>query len=176
MLKLSRRHLLKTAAALSVLAAAPLTTVPAFAEDSVHAVLNGLIKKYSDGAKAGISNADVSALFEKDGFRDYLDVYPVGDPAGGFVWKPGMGASFVGPYSKLQIKAPFTDYLPLPEGPVLDASKKYRIGLVFHGFNHPWLISLADTAAWEAKRHPNIELEVIDAEFDDNKMGQVIDT
>ncbi|TPJ30235.1 sugar ABC transporter substrate-binding protein [Mesorhizobium sp. B2-7-2] len=176
MLKLSRRHLLKTAATLTVLAAAPLAIARAAAEESVHSVINALIKKYSDEARAGMSNGDVSALFEKDGFRDYLDAYPVGDLAGGFVWKPGMGASFVGPYSKLQIKSPFTDYLPLTEGPVLDHSKKYRIGLVFHGFNHPWLISLADTAAWEAARHPNIELEVIDAEFDDNKMGQVIDT
>jgi ribose transport system substrate-binding protein len=36
--------------------------------------------------------------------------------------------------------------------------------------------ALADTAALEAARHPNVQLEVIDAEFDDNKMGQVIDT
>ncbi|MBL8582860.1 MAG: sugar ABC transporter substrate-binding protein, partial [Rhizobiaceae bacterium] len=176
MTTLTRRTLMGTAAALTLLAAMPLAATPVLAEESVHTVLNNLIKKYSDEAKAGMSNAEVSELFEKDGFRDYLDVYPVGDLAGGFVWKPGMGATFTGPFSKLEIKSPFTDYLPLPEGPVLDPNKKYRIGLVFHGFNHPWLISLADTAAWEAARHPNIELEVIDAEFDDNKMGQVIDT
>jgi len=177
MLELSRRHLLRTAAAISALAVMPATSLIASAEEKgVHTILNELIKKYSDEAKASMSNPDIAKLFEDDGFRDYLDVYPVGDLAGGFVWKPGMGATFTGPYSKLEIKSPFTDYLPLPEGPVLDPNKKYRIGLVFHGFNHPWLISLADTAAWEAARHPNIELEVIDAEFDDNKMGQVIDT
>lgn len=177
MLELSRRQLLRSAAAVSALALVPATSLLAQADDKgVHTVLNELIKKYSDEAKASMSNEEVAALFEKDGFRDYLDVYPVGDLAGGFVWKPGMGATFTGPHSKLEIKSPFTDYLPLPEGPVLDPDKKYRIGLVFHGFNHPWLISLADTASWEAARHPNIELEVIDAEFDDNKMGQVIDT
>ena len=178
MINLSRRHVLKGAAGTAVLAAFPTTTpLHAAAESgSVHDVLNRLIKKYSGEAKAGMKNAKVKELFKKDGFRDYLDVYPVGDLAGGFVWKPGMGATFTGPYSKLEIKAPFTDYLPMPAGPVLDANKKYRIGFVFHGFNHPWLISLADTAAWEAARHPNVELEVIDAEFDDNKMGQVIDT
>jgi ribose transport system substrate-binding protein len=178
MMDLSRRHLLQGVAGLA-LAAASTTfgTLPALAESgSVHDVLNGLIKKVSAEAKASMSNEDVKKLFEADGFRDYLDVYPVGDLAGGFVWKPGMGATFDGPYSKLKIKAPFTDYLPMPEGPVLDAAKRYRIGFVFHGFNHPWLISLADTGAWEAARHPNIDLEVIDAEFDDNKMGQVIDT
>lgn len=178
MMNLSRRHLLKSSAGLALLSALQMTVpVSAFAESgSVHDVLNGLIRKFHDEAKASMSNTEVKALFEKDGFGDYLDAYPVGDLAGGFVWKPGMGATFTGPYSKLEIKAPFTDYLPLPEGPVLDAGKKYRIGFVFHGFNHPWLISLADTGAWEAARHPNIELEVIDAEFDDNKMGQVIDT
>ena len=123
-----------------------------------------------------LKNPSVSALYEKDGFRDYLEVYPVEDLTGGFDWKPGMGATFTGPYSKLEIKSPFTDYIPLPDGPVLKSDKKYKIGFVFHGFNHPWLISLADTAAWEAARHPNVEIEVIDAEFDDNKMGQVIDT
>ena len=144
-------------------------------EDSVHGVLNGLIGDYAGAAKAGMSNESIKELFDRDGFRDYLDAYPVGELAGGFVWEPGMGATFEGPYSKLEIKAPFTDYLPMDEGPVLEPGNTYRIGFVFHGFNHPWLISLADTAAWEAARHPNIEIEVIDAEFDDNRMGQVID-
>ena len=144
-------------------------------EESVHKVLNDLIGNYAKAARSGMSNESIKALFDKDGFADYLDAYPVGELAGGFVWEPGMGATFTGPYSKLEIKAPFTDYLPMAEGAVLNKDKTYRIGFVFHGFNHPWLISLADTAAWEAARHSNIKLEVIDAEFDDNKMGQVID-
>lgn len=176
MLKSTRRAAMRgTISAVVLMALQGGFTFAAHAE-GVHDTLNGLIAKYSDQAKAGMSNKSVAELFEKDGFRDYLDVYPVGELAEGFVWKPGMGATFTGPYSKLEIKAPFTDYIPLPEGPVLDPNKTYKIGFVFHGFNHPWLISLADTAAWEAARHPNIQIEVIDAEFDDNKMGQVIDT
>lgn len=178
MMNFSRRRLLTSAAGAAAFAALPMAgSLTALAQtSSVHDTLNALIKKFSDEAKASMTNEEVKKVFDEDGFRDYLDVYPVGDLAGGFVWKPGMGATFTGPHSKLEIKAPFTDYLPMPEGPVLDANKKYRIGFVFHGFNHPWLISLADTGAWEAARHPNIELETIDAEFDDNKMGQVIDT
>lgn len=173
---ITRRNLLKGATSLAAFSTVQFGLAQSAAAEGVHDVLNGLIKTYSDAAKAGMSNASVAALFEQDGFRDYLDVYPVGGLADGFVWEPGMGATFTGPFSKLEIKSPFTDYIPLPEGPVLDPAKTYRIGFVFHGFNHPWLISLADTAAWEAARHANIELEVIDAEFDDNKMGQVIDT
>ncbi|UVC08537.1 sugar ABC transporter substrate-binding protein [Rhizobium sp. TH2] len=176
MLRITRRAVIGGAMSLVAFAAAQgCLTVQAHAE-GVHDVLNGLIASYSKSAQEGISNKSVGELFEKDGFRDYLDAYPVGGLAEGFVWKPGMGATFTGPYSKLEIKAPFTDYIPLPEGAVLDPKKTYKIGFVFHGFNHPWLISLADTAAWEAARHPNIQIEVIDAEFDDNKMGQVIDT
>jgi ABC-type sugar transport system substrate-binding protein len=145
----------------------------AWAESS-HDHLNDLIKKYS-GADSSMTNPDVKKLFADDGFKDYLTSYPVGTLAGGYAWKPGMGTTFQGPYSKLTIKAPFTDYLPLPEGPVLDPKKTYRIGFVFHGFNHPWLISLADTGAWEAARHPNVKLDVIDAQYDDNRMGEVID-
>lgn len=176
---MTRRGVLKSALATTALAALPAGVFPqaaAAAEGGVHAVLNTLIAQYAKAAAAGLKNPSLAALYEQDGFQDYLDVYPVADLAGGFEWKPGMGATFVGPYSKLDIKAPFTDYLPLPDGPVLDPAKKYKIGFVFHGFNHPWLISLADTAAWEAARHPNIEIEVVDAEFDDNKMGQIIDT
>ncbi len=165
----------KAACVLALCSAAAMAS-PALAQDSsVHDQLNELINKYANAAKESMSNPDVAGLYEKDGFADYLEAYPLGELAGGFVWKPGMGAEFTGPFSKLPIKAPFTDYLPLPEGPVLDTGKTYRIGFAFHGFNHPWLVSLADTAAWEAARHPNIKLDVLDAEFDDNKMGQFID-
>ena len=172
----TRRKLLQGVAALSV--ASAIGSSAALAEShapGVHTVLNELIVKYAASAE-GMTNESIKKLYDRDGFVDYLEAYPVGDLVDGFVWKPGMGAEFEGPFSKLPIKAPFTDYIPFDEGPVLDPNKTYRIGFVFHGFNHPWLISLADTVAWEAARHPNIELEVIDAEFDDNRMGQVIDT
>jgi len=148
----------------------------AAAQTSVHEQLNTVIAKYAKVDEKSMTNPAVKAIFAKDGFAQELEAYPVGKLADGFVWKPGMGASFVGPYSKLPIKAPFTDYLPLPDGPVLDPKKTYRIGFVFHGFNHSWLVSLADTAAWEAARHPNVQIDVIDAQYDDNKMAQVIDT
>ena len=152
------------------------TAASAVAQSSVHDQLNTVIAKYRKVDEKSMTNPAVKAIFAKDGFAQELEAYPVGKLADGFVWKPGMGASFVGPFSKLPIKAPFTDYLPLPDGPVLDPKKTYRIGFVFHGFNHSWLVSLADTAAWEAARHPNVQIDVIDAQFDDNKMAQVIDT
>jgi len=150
-------------------------TAAAQEQPPIHDYLNELIGQVSEQTAETMTNPEVAELFEQDGFIDYLEAYPVGQLANGFVWEPGMGTQFEGPLSKLPITAPFTDYFAMPEGPVLDPNKTYRIGFAFHGFNHPWLISLADTAVWEANRHPNVEIEVYDAEFDDNKMAQMID-
>jgi len=143
-------------------------------EVSVHAQINSLIAKYSKSKKK-LANPEVGKLFKSQGFRWYLDAYPVKEMSEGFIWKLGMGREFIGPLSKLPIKAPFSDYLALGEGPVLNPIKTYRIGFAFHGKAHPWLISLADTAVHEANLHPNVEIEVLDAEFDDRKMGRFID-
>lgn len=141
---------------------------------SVHAHINSLIAKYSK-PKSSFANPEIKRLFKNQGFRWYLDAYPVKKLSEDFVWELGMGREFIGPLSKLPIKAPFSDYLPLAQGPVLNANKTYRIGFAFHGKEHPWLISLADTAVHEASLHPNVKIEVKDAEFDDRKMGGFID-
>ncbi|WP_438396083.1 sugar ABC transporter substrate-binding protein [Caballeronia sp. DA-9] len=170
-----KKSALRMAAALAGYACVSFASVSADAQESVHTQLNGIIKQYSGVTGASMTNPDVKKLFDKDGFSDYLADYPVGNLALGYVWKVGMGATFTGHYSKVKIKAPFTDYVPLPDGPVFNPKKTYRIGFVFHGFNNPWLMSLADTAAWEAARHPNVQIDIVDAQFDDNRMSQVID-
>jgi ABC-type sugar transport system substrate-binding protein len=141
---------------------------------SIHNHINSLIDKYSKDGKS-FASQDVGTLFNKQGFHWYLGAYPVTSLSDGYVWKLGMGRTFTGPLSNLTIKAPFSDYLPLQEGPVLNPAKTYKIGFAFHGAAHPWLISLADTAVYEANLHSNVEIEVRDAEFDDKKMGRDID-
>ncbi len=122
------------------------------------------------------ANAQISKLFKDEGFAFYLDKYPRGNAYDNFQWKTGMGTEIVGPFSKQPLKLPFTDYVPLPAGPVGDAGKTYKIGVTFHGFSHPWLINWADAAAWEGKRHPNVQVKVLDAEFDNAKMAAHFDT
>jgi len=143
-------------------------------EVGIHTHLNNLIKENSHASRT-MQNSDLDDFYSRQGFRDYLETYPVAELTGDFVWEVGMGKEYIGPVSGLPIKAPFSEYLPVPEGPVLNPDKQYRIGFAYHGANHPWLVSLADTAVHEASLHPNIRLEVIDSEFDDNQMGQVID-
>jgi ribose transport system substrate-binding protein len=122
------------------------------------------------------ANAQINKLFKDEGFEFYLDKYPRGEAYDNFQWKSGMGTEITGPFSKQNLKLPFTDYVPLPDGPVGDAHKTYKIGVTFHGFSHPWLINWADAAAWEAHRHPNVQVKVLDAEFDNAKMAAHFDT
>ena len=104
----------------------------------IHSHINNLIGENQKDWKE-FKNKDLGKFFKKDGFRDYLDAYPVTSLTGGFEWKPGMGREFIGPLSGLPIKAPFSDYIPLADGPVLDPNKTYRIGFVYHWGSHPWL-------------------------------------
>jgi len=122
------------------------------------------------------ANKQIYDLFEEEGFGFYLDKYPRGDFYEGFQWEKGMGTEIEGPFSKQPLKLPFTDYVPIPKGPVGDSSKTYKIGCTFHGFSHPWLINWADAAKWVANQHPNVEMKVLDAEFDNAKMASHFDT
>lgn len=122
------------------------------------------------------ANGQISKLFQEQGFERYLAGYPRGEPHAGFVWKQGGGTEIKGPFSKQSLKLPFSDYLPLPEGPVGDANKTYNVGVTFHGFDHPWLVNWADAARWQAARHPNVKVTVLDAEYDNNKQASHFDT
>ncbi len=86
-----------------------------------------------------------------------------------------MGTDITGPMSKQKLKLPFTNYFPLEEGPIGNPNKIYRIGYTIHGFTHPWLLNNADSAMWEANRHSNVRLTILDPEFDNQKQVQQID-
>ncbi len=63
---------------------------------------------------------------------------------------------------------PFTDVLPIPEGPVSIPGKSgdLTIGFSQTGFNHPWRIAMLAALQAEACRHPNIKLIVLDGNVD----------
>jgi len=120
------------------------------------------------------ANKQVQHLFRKESFAIYMTKYP--RPEGrAESFTPGMGTKATGPISGQSLKLPFTDYHPLPEGPIGDPNKTYHIGYTIHGLVHPWLLNNADSALWEAQRHPNVELTVLDAEFDNQKQVDQID-
>ena len=122
------------------------------------------------------ANTQIAKIYKDEGFEMYSKSYPKGETYNDFLWSKGSGTKIAGPYSKNDLKLPFTDYVPLAQGPVGDANKKLKIGVVFHGFSHPWLINWADAAKWEANKHSNVELNVQDAEFDNNKWASIMDS
>jgi len=65
-------------------------------------------------------------------------------------------------------KLPFTDVLPLDEGPISinGQAKDLTIGFSQTGFNHPWRVSMLEALQAEACRHPNIKLIVLDGNVD----------
>ena len=120
------------------------------------------------------ANKQVYRLFRREAFTTYLKNYP--RPEGRVEsFTPGMGTQIIGPISGQSLKLPFTSYYPLPEGPIGDPNKTYNIGYTIHGLGHPWLLNNADTAQWEADRHSNVNLVVMDPKFDNAKQVAQID-
>ncbi len=65
-------------------------------------------------------------------------------------------------------KLPFTNILPLDEGPIsINGSvKPLTIGFSQTAFNHPWRVSMLEALQAEACRHSNIKLVVLDGNVD----------
>jgi ABC-type sugar transport system substrate-binding protein len=63
---------------------------------------------------------------------------------------------------------PFTDRLPLPEGPIeiKGETPDITIGFSQTAFNHPWRVSMLESLQAEACRHPNVSLVVLDGNVD----------
>ena len=68
---------------------------------------------------------------------------------------------------------PFTDVLPLPEGPIGD--KPIVIGFSQTGFNHPWRVEMIKSAQAEVARHPNVSLVTTDGNVDITKQNNDVD-
>lgn len=122
------------------------------------------------------ANKQIAELYENDGFENYAKTYPVGEAYGDYVWKPGMGATFKGHFSGWDLKAAFSDYMSLPEGPVGDADKTYKIGVCCAGMKVAWSTNLHDSLMFEVNRHPNVSVDIQDGEYDNNKTSNIIDT
>lgn len=120
------------------------------------------------------ANNQVYQIFRKEAFAIYMNKYP--RPFGLVArFKSGQGTNVIGPISKQNLRLPFTKIHALPAGPVGDPDKHYNIAYTIHGLPHPWLLNNADTAKWEAERHPNVTLTVLDPKFDNDLQAKQID-
>lgn len=121
------------------------------------------------------SNQEIYDLYYAEQLDMYANEYPTPNFVDGYSWQMGSGTEITGPYSDLPEKLPFTDYVPIEAGTVGDPNTTYKIGVVFHGFDHPWLISWADSAGWQLQQFSNVEFTILDAEYDNAKMATYID-
>ena len=120
------------------------------------------------------ANKQVNKIFRKEAFAIYMNKYP--RPFGRMgKFKAGQGTNVVGPISKQNLRLPFANVHALPPGPVGDPDKHYNIAYTIHGLSHPWLLNNADTAKWEAERHSNVTLTVLDPKFDNDLQAKQID-
>lgn len=121
------------------------------------------------------ANEQINQILVEEGFQQYLDAYPKGNMYDNFNWEIGMGAQIVGPVTGQNLKIPFSDYVPVAEGPIGDSSKTYKIGSVVPNFEHPWMLNYIDAEQWECDRHPNVEFTAISYEWDLAKSSAIVD-
>jgi len=120
------------------------------------------------------ANEQVFRLFRQEAFAIYMSKYPQQNESIED-FQVGTGTDITGPMSKQSLKLPFSRLYPLPAGPIGDPDRIYRIGYTIHGFEHPWLLNNADSAIWEANRHSNVELTVLDPQFSNEKQVEQVD-
>ena len=123
------------------------------------------------------ANQQIHDIYTNEGLGMYAESYPKGQQYAGFQWSPGMGKKIVGPFTGNDLKLPFSDdYVPVPEGPIGDPNRKYVIGMVSGGLNDAWIANYQDSVKYEVDRHPNVELRVMDYNFDMNLYVSQMDT
>lgn len=125
-----------------------------------------------------LSNANkmIADTYIKDGLDTYEKTYPSGAGIDNYVWKNGDGTEITGPFSKLSLKLPFTNYIPTPDKTIGDPNKTYKIGALAGGSTSPWSGNLVDSLMWQAEQYSNVDLIFQEHLGDDNKFSSIMDT
>lgn len=122
------------------------------------------------------ANEGVYKVFKEDALDVYIEASPVGELYGDYAFKTGMGTEFVGPFSgNTNIKLPYTDYIPVNEGPIGNPNEKYTIGFVCISGIDSWMANLYDAAMWEVARHDNLEIVVQDYGLDGDGLQEAME-
>lgn len=122
------------------------------------------------------ANKQVQDLYLEDALDVYAESAPAGVLYGDFAWQKGMGTEIVGHFTGNKVKAAYTDYVPVPAGPIGDPNRKYKVGVVIISMIDQWMANLYDSIAMEADRHPNLELIWMDYGLDSDGCADAIDT
>lgn len=122
------------------------------------------------------ANQQIYQIYNDNALGNYAESYPKGSFYDNFEWQAGMGKKISGPFTGNDLKLPFSDdYVPVPEGNIGDPNKTYVIGMVSGGLNDAWIANYQDSVGYEVARHPNLELKVMDYNFDMNLYATQMD-
>ncbi|GII81838.1 hypothetical protein Sru01_68200 [Sphaerisporangium rufum] len=81
-----------------------------------------------------------------------------------------------GPITGAPLSLPYKEVLPLPDGPIGDANKKYTFCFSQALIRHPWAVAQKESVMLEAARHPNVKVIYYNTDNDALKQVQDIDT
>jgi ABC-type sugar transport system substrate-binding protein len=97
-------------------------------------------------------------------------------PGKPIVDSPSIVRTEEGPATHSPVVLPFTNICPVPDGAVGDEDKTYTIGLSLPFTSNIWFLGLEDSLRLEAERHPNVKVEVLNANLDATVQAQNINT
>lgn len=122
------------------------------------------------------ANQEVYDLYINDALDVYAESAPEGIVYGDYSWALGDGTEITGPYSgNTNLKMAYTEYMPVEKGPIGDASKTYKIGVVAISAIDSWMGNLYDSIQYEANQHENVELVWMDYGLDSDGCSDAVD-
>lgn len=98
-------------------------------------------------------------------------------PADSVVYSAEQVDTFVvGPVTGAELYMPYTDVLPLPDGPVGDPNKTYTICFSQALTGSTWAVAQQESAMIEAARHPNVKILTYNTNNDPLKQVADVDS
>ena len=79
-------------------------------------------------------------------------------PADAANFDPGTGTTVTAPISGGTVTLPYTDVLPLPDGPIGDPQKNYTFCFSQALTGSTWAVAQQESVMIEAARHPNVKV------------------
>ena len=122
------------------------------------------------------ANEQAANIYEQDGLEAYSQFYPYGEAYNNYTWQPGSGTDIVAPFTGVNLRLPFTDYLPMEADTIGDPSTTYNVGVVSAGSVHPWSSTVADAFLWQLQQLSNVNINFQEHLGDDSKLSSIMDT
>jgi ribose transport system substrate-binding protein len=127
------------------------------------------------GGKANDSSDAASAAPKGAASQATIDKFLL-PPADAQVVEAAPGPVRTGPITKGPLALPYEKVFPIPDGPIADPKKKYKICFSQALIRHPWAIAQKESIMLEAAKHPNVKMLYYNTDNDPLKQVQDIDT